>query len=79
MWSSWKDLDVSLKEIASALSSILERAVRADAVPRRSWDSSFRSWGMVNPIYRMRMLLRRRDKTSLRGRVDIDEVIRFPV
>ena len=46
MWSSWKDLDVSLKEIASALSSILERAVRADAVPRRSWVSFFRSWGM---------------------------------
>jgi uncharacterized protein YbjT (DUF2867 family) len=43
-------------DIAGAFSRLLGRPVKAQAVPRESWESLFRSQGMQNPTPRIRML-----------------------
>ena len=43
-------------EIAVTLADLLGRPVRADAVPRESWESLFQSQGMKNPAPRIQML-----------------------
>jgi uncharacterized protein YbjT (DUF2867 family) len=47
---------VSPIKAAAAFSKILERPVRAQAVPRSQWEAIFRSHGMKNPIPRAQML-----------------------
>ena len=56
--SSWKALIESPRnEIARTFENLLqERAVRAESVPRESWESLFRSQGMKNPAPRVQML-----------------------
>ena len=43
-------------EVARALSEVIGRAVRADAVPRDRWEALFTSQGMKHPKPRMQML-----------------------
>lgn len=47
---------VSPNEIATAFTHILGRPVRAEAVPRETWESLFKSQGMKNPTPRIQML-----------------------
>ena len=47
---------VSPNDIAAAFAKTLEKPVRAEIVPRESWESLFRSQGMKHPYPRMRML-----------------------
>jgi len=46
----------SPNQIAAAFAELLGRPVRAEAVPRATWESLFRSQGMQNPTPRIRML-----------------------
>ena len=46
----------SANDIAAGFTLALGRAVRAEAVPRDTWESLFRSQGMKNPMPRMRMI-----------------------
>jgi NAD(P)H dehydrogenase (quinone) len=43
-------------EVAAALASVVGRPVRAEAVPRETWGSLFKSQGMKDPIPRIQML-----------------------
>jgi uncharacterized protein YbjT (DUF2867 family) len=43
-------------QVAATMGHVLERDVRAEAVPGESWEAIFRSQGMKNPIPRIRML-----------------------
>ncbi|MGO4325498.1 NmrA family NAD(P)-binding protein [Cupriavidus sp. 2TAF22] len=43
-------------EIAAALSTLLGREVKAQVVPRASWEALFRAQGMNNPVPRAQML-----------------------
>jgi NAD(P)H dehydrogenase (quinone) len=47
---------VSPNDIAAAFATVLGRPVRAEIVPRDTWESLFRSQGMQNPTPRIRML-----------------------
>jgi uncharacterized protein YbjT (DUF2867 family) len=47
---------VSPNDIANTLAELLGRSVRAQAVPRETWESLFKSQGMKNPQPRMAML-----------------------
>jgi hypothetical protein len=47
---------VAPSEIAATLSDLLGRPVSMEIVPRKTWDSLFRSQGMKNPEPRIRML-----------------------
>jgi NAD(P)H dehydrogenase (quinone) len=47
---------VSQHGIAAELSKALDRPVRAEAVPRESWEAIFRAQGMHNPVPRIQML-----------------------
>lgn len=62
---TWKDVRVvelegperySANDVATALSSALNTAVRNEIVPRSTWEGLFRSQGMKNPLARMRMV-----------------------
>lgn len=46
----------SANDIAAGFSLELSRAVRAESVPRDTWESLFRSQGMKNPMPRMQMI-----------------------
>lgn len=47
---------VSPADIAAALSDLLDRPVRAEAVPRDAWEDLFRTGGVRHPEPRMRMI-----------------------
>lgn len=47
---------VTPNEIAAAFAQALDQPVRAQSVPRESWEAQFRAQGMRNPLPRMRML-----------------------
>lgn len=47
---------VSPNDIAATFAKILGHSVRAEAVPRQTWETLFTSQGMKNPGPRMRML-----------------------
>jgi uncharacterized protein YbjT (DUF2867 family) len=47
---------VSPNDLAEAFSQVLNRTVRAEAVPRQTWGALFRSQGTKDPLPRMRML-----------------------
>jgi NAD(P)H dehydrogenase (quinone) len=76
---------VSPNDIAATFAAILGHPVRAEAVPRSSWEALFRSQGSVNPLPRMRMLdgfnegwiAFAGDEASVRkGNVELDAVLR---
>ena len=47
---------VSPNDLAAAFAAALGNPVRANVVPRETWEELFRSQGMHNPEPRMRML-----------------------
>lgn len=47
---------VAPNDIAAAFANVLGRSVRAEAVPRDTWETLFRSQGMRHPEPRMRMI-----------------------
>jgi uncharacterized protein YbjT (DUF2867 family) len=47
---------VSPNDLAQAFATVLGRAVRAEIVPRDSWEPLFRAQGARNPLPRIRML-----------------------
>ena len=47
---------VSPNDLAAAFSKVLDRPVRAEAVPRDQWEAIFRNQGMKNPEPRMQMV-----------------------
>ncbi|HEX4022430.1 MAG TPA: NmrA family NAD(P)-binding protein [Acidobacteriaceae bacterium] len=46
----------SANDIAAGFSTVLERPVRAEAVPHDQWETLFRSQGMKNPLPRIQMI-----------------------
>ena len=46
----------SANDIAAGFSAVLERPVRAEAVPHDQWETLFRSQGVKNPMPRIRMI-----------------------
>jgi NAD(P)H dehydrogenase (quinone) len=76
---------VSQTEIAAALSSLLARPVRAEAVPRDSWSAIFKAQGTHDPAPRIQMLdgfnegwirFEGSPATRVRGTVSIADVLR---
>jgi uncharacterized protein YbjT (DUF2867 family) len=61
-WSGHKIVElegprrVSPKEIAAIFAHLLGRPVRVEAVPRKTWESLFKSQGVKNPTPRIQML-----------------------
>jgi NAD(P)H dehydrogenase (quinone) len=47
---------VTPNEIAATFTRLLNRAVKAETVPRETWEPLFRSQGMKNPMPRIQML-----------------------
>jgi NAD(P)H dehydrogenase (quinone) len=47
---------VSPDDLAAAFAKALGKPVRAEVVPRDTWEALFRSQGMKNPMPRIRML-----------------------
>jgi NAD(P)H dehydrogenase (quinone) len=47
---------VTPNQIAASFADLLGRPVKAEAVPRDSWEPLFRSQGMKNPLQRIQML-----------------------
>lgn len=73
---------VSPDDLAAAFAVALGRPVRAEPVPRESWEALFRSQGMKNPGPRIRMLdgfnqgwIDFQDGHALKGRAEAAEVI----
>jgi uncharacterized protein YbjT (DUF2867 family) len=72
-------------EVAATFAKILGRPVRAEAVPRETWGSLFRSLGTKDPIPRIQMLdgfnegwieFERGETGSVKGSTDIETVLR---
>jgi NAD(P)H dehydrogenase (quinone) len=79
---------ISPNDLADAFATVLARPVRAEAVPRETWDALFRTQGMRNPIPRIQMLDGfnqgwidfEGDRTSiLKGRVPLETILRAMV
>jgi uncharacterized protein YbjT (DUF2867 family) len=76
---------VSQYRIAAELSKALHRPVRAEAVPRESWEAMFRAEGMRDPIPRIQMLdgfnegwieFEGGGAVPIKGKVTLAEVVR---
>jgi NAD(P)H dehydrogenase (quinone) len=73
---------VSPDDIAATYGRLLGRSVRAQSVPRDTWETLFRSQGMKNPLPRIRMLDGFNEgwisfeHQPLRGEVELDTVLR---
>jgi uncharacterized protein YbjT (DUF2867 family) len=73
---------VSPDDIAAGLARFLGRSVRAQAVPRESWEALFRSQGMRNPLPRIQMLdgfnagWLRFEHATRKGCVELEVVLR---
>jgi NAD(P)H dehydrogenase (quinone) len=76
---------VSPKEIAATFASLLGHPVKAEAVPRETWESLFKSQGMKNPTPRIQMLdgfnegwieFEHGETGSRKGTVEIGTVLR---
>jgi NAD(P)H dehydrogenase (quinone) len=72
-------------EIAATFARILAHPVRAEAVPRETWYSLFKSQGMKDPIPRIQMLdgfnegwieFERGESSSTKGNVSLETVLR---
>ncbi|CAN7380285.1 NmrA family NAD(P)-binding protein [Polaromonas sp. LjRoot131] len=72
----------SPNDIAAGLARLLRTDVRAEAVPRETWQASFSAQGMKNPEPRMRMLDGFNEgwldfeHTPRKGAVELDTVLR---
>jgi NAD(P)H dehydrogenase (quinone) len=74
---------VSQHRIAAELAKALHGPVRAEAVPRESWEAIFRAQGMRDPIPRIRMLdgfnegwIKFEGAAPVKGKVHLAEVVR---
>jgi uncharacterized protein YbjT (DUF2867 family) len=76
---------ITPNEAAATFARILGRAVRAEIVPRETWDGLFRSQGMKDPKPRIRMLdgfnegwieFERGESGSTKGDVALETVLR---
>jgi uncharacterized protein YbjT (DUF2867 family) len=76
---------VSPNDLAEAFAQVLGRPVRAEVVPRETWDALFRSQGMKEPLPRMRMLdgfnegfiaFESDEAGIVRGEVELETVLR---
>jgi NAD(P)H dehydrogenase (quinone) len=76
---------VSPNEIAATFAEIFEHPVRAEAVPRQTWEPLFKSQGMRNPTPRIQMLdgfnegwieFEQDEVRRLKGRVELKDVLR---
>jgi len=76
---------VDKDEIAATFTKVLGRPVRAQIVPRDSWEGLFRSQGMKNPLPRIRMLdglnegwieFERGEAGSQKGTTSLESVLR---
>ena len=76
---------VSPNELAAAFAEMLGRPVRAEAVPRETWDALFRAQGTKDPMPRIRMLdgfnegwidFEGDQATVVKGRVELKTVLR---
>jgi uncharacterized protein YbjT (DUF2867 family) len=74
---------LSPNDVATAMSRVLGRPVRMDAVPRDTWETLFRTQGMNHPGPRMRMLDGFNESwiefanraEAMKGTTDIDTVL----
>jgi len=75
---------VSPDDLAAAFSRVLDRPVRAEAVPRDQWEAIFRGQGMKNPEPRMQMVdgfnagwidFAERGAHARKGAIGIDQAI----
>ena len=76
---------MSPNDLAEAFAQALGRPVRAEGVPRETWDMLFRSQGMKEPLPRMRMLdgfnegflaFEGEEADIVRGEVELETVLR---
>jgi NAD(P)H dehydrogenase (quinone) len=76
---------VTPNDLAAAFSKVLDRLVKAQAVPREKWEALFKAQGMADPVPRMRMLdgfnegwieFEGGEAGSRKGTVPLDTVIR---
>jgi uncharacterized protein YbjT (DUF2867 family) len=76
---------VTPNEVAATFARILGRPVRAEVVPRETWEPLFRSQGMKNPEPRIQMLdgfnegwieFARGESGSIKGNVELETVLR---
>jgi uncharacterized protein YbjT (DUF2867 family) len=76
---------VSPNEIAATFAEILGHPVRAEAVPRQTWEQLFKSQGMTNPEPRMQMLdgfnegwmeFEHSESKRRKGRIGLKEVLK---
>lgn len=90
-WSGHKSVElegphrVAPNEIAATFARILRRPVRAEAVPRETWEPLFKSQGMKNPTPRIQMLdgfnagwidFEGGESGSRKGKVELETVLR---
>ncbi len=77
--------DVDKDEIPATFTKVLGRPVRAQIVPRDSWEGLFSSQGMKNPLPRIQMLdgfnegwieLERGEAGSQKGATSLESVLR---
>jgi NAD(P)H dehydrogenase (quinone) len=76
---------VTPNETAAAFAKLLGRSVRAEAVPRESWETLFLSQGVKNPTPRIRMVdgfnkgwieFEAGKTGSLKGKVELESVLK---
>lgn len=76
---------ITPNDVAATFARILGRPVRADAVPRETWGSLFKSQGMKDPIPRIQMLdgfnegwieFEHGEAGSMKGKVALETVLR---
>ncbi|MDB5356679.1 MAG: NmrA family protein [Phycisphaerales bacterium] len=79
---------VSPNEIAATFAEIMEHPVRAEAVPRQTWEQLFKSQGMKHPEPRMQMLdgfnegwieFEHGESKRRKGRIGLKEVLKKSV
>jgi NAD(P)H dehydrogenase (quinone) len=76
---------ITPNEVAAGFAKILGRPVRAEAVPRETWNSLFKSQGMKDPTLRIQMLdgfnegwieFERGESGSMKGKITLETALR---